>query len=273
MPELSPALKDAARAAVAKMSELNLAQSAIEKEETLDFLTLQEAMDFCALDGVEATYDELYMAKNKGKTTPATDAVKAAQEAIGLGFERCESSEKITQGDMVAIFAALNAGDAKALENDENLAILETFLSAEDEAHPLVKIASAQYFILRNAVFGAASARMAQILTLLFLVQKRLLVLPILGFAAFVRVRRRRYDEILSADFERDEASERAEGMVAYAQSSNLDEEAKNLAAFVDYALGAFTQAAALTVRLVQNRVEAAAAAKPKDPLANINIE
>ncbi len=174
----------------------------------INTLTLQEAKDSSAIENIITTHDELY----KGELFPEFAVSASAKEvsryamALRTGFEFVQKHQLITNQHILKIQAELEMNDAgfrrqvgTVLKNEQTGEIiytppqdpeqilrlmknLEIFINDDSfyDMDPLIKMAIIHYQFESIHPFYDGNGRTGRILNVLYLVQKKLLEIPIL---------------------------------------------------------------------------------------------
>lgn len=180
---------------------------------------LQEAKLSSEIENIVTTNDELYRAfANKGKkANPHTKEVLCYNDALWHGFDAIKNQNRsLTTNLFEELFQQIkqsNAGvrktpgtklatsagkviytppEGESILRDK-LANLKQFSYAEDGIDPLVKLAVVHYQFEAIHPFTDSNGRAGRILNILFLVEQRLLDLPILYLNRYIIENKKAY--------------------------------------------------------------------------------
>lgn len=227
-----------------KLAELKgLAVSIPNQAILINTLGLQEAKDSSAIENIVTTHDELF----RSATYPNLFASAAAKEvrdyvhALQVGQTRVEESGLLTMNHMLEIQAGLeknragfrklpgtslkdNAGDVVYVPPQDPGDIvdlmrdLERFINddASFDADPLIKMAIAHHQFESIHPFYDGNGRTGRIVNVLYLVQKRLLSIPVLYLSRHIVRTKADYYRFLQAVRESGDAPEAWQEWVTY---------------------------------------------------------
>jgi Fic family protein len=192
-------------------------------------IVLQEARLSSEIENIVTTNDELYRAdaNTGGPTDPHTKEVLRYREALNHGF-RALSARPLTTNLFIEIVRIIKDADVgvrrvpgTALKNAggeviytppvgeavirDLLADLERFIYATDDLDPLVKMAVIHYQFEAIHPFEDGNGRTGRILNLLYLVEQRLLDIPVLFLSRYIISHKAEYYEGLRGVTERDD--------------------------------------------------------------------
>ncbi len=194
----------------------------------LQTLTMQEAKSSSAIENVVTTNDDLYQAfsspENKS-ISPATKEVLHYQEALWYGFDELKNRPlclnifielfrrvKHIDGGIRSIPGTVLKNSLGEIvytppDNKEDilrlLSNLETYMHAEDDLDPLIKLAILHYQFECIHPFPDGNGRIGRIINVLFLVQKGLLDLPVLYLSGYIISHKTEYYRALQGVTER----------------------------------------------------------------------
>lgn len=176
----------------------------------INSIVLQEARLSSEIENIVTTNDELYRADAdpEGKSDPHTKEVLRYRQALYHGFHEMKNRPLSTNLfiEIVRIIKQVDLGIRRitgtALKNEtkevvytppageavirDKLANLESFLHAEDELDPLVKMAVMHYQFEAIHPFEDGNGRTGRILNLLYLVDQGLLDIPVLFLSRYI---------------------------------------------------------------------------------------
>lgn len=183
----------------------------------INSIILQEARLSSEIENIVTTNDELYRAAANGdaKTDPHTKEVLRYREALYFGFHSLKD-RPLNTNLFIALVQLIKQVDigiravpGTALKNDrgeviytppvgegvirDKLANLEQFIHAEDDLDPLVKMAVMHYQLEAIHPFPDGNGRTGRILNLLYLVEQRLLDIPVLFLSRYIIANRQEY--------------------------------------------------------------------------------
>jgi Fic family protein len=193
----------------------------------INSIVLQEARLSSEIENIVTTNDELYRADAdpEGKTDPHTKEILRYRQALYFGFQELArrplttnlfidivrlikevelgvrrvpgTSLKNTQGEVI-----YTPPEGEAVIRDK-LSNLEQFIHAEDGIDPLVKMAVMHYQFEAIHPFEDGNGRTGRILNLLYLVEQKLLDIPVLFLSRYIIANRAEYYEGLRGVTER----------------------------------------------------------------------
>lgn len=192
-------------------------------------IVLQEARLSSEIENIVTTNDELYRADAdpESKTDNQTKEVLRYREALRFGFESLRE-RPLTANlfiDIVQIIKKMDIGVRRvtgtALKNSAGkvvytppvgeslirdlLSDLERFIHQEDDLDPLVKMAVMHYQFEAIHPFEDGNGRTGRILNLLYLIQEKLLDIPVLFLSRYIMENKAEYYERLRGVTERQE--------------------------------------------------------------------
>jgi len=208
------------------LAELKGAGGLIPNQRVLiDAIALQEAKSSSEIENIVTTNDELYRAfANEGRTAdPQTKEVLGYHAALWSGYQGIQSGQRqLTTRlleELVAMIRGIDIGVRRVPgtklatpagkviytppEGESRLrdllANLEKFLYAEDDLDPLVKLAVMHYQFEAIHPFTDGNGRTGRILNVLFLIERKLLDVPVLYLSRFILQEKSAYYEGLRA--------------------------------------------------------------------------
>lgn len=223
--ETRKVLKKLAKARAA-LAELKGIVATIPNEQILiDTLVLQEAKDSSAIENIITTHDELYQS-NVGKSRFSSAAAKEVHkyaEALKSGFGEVREKGFITINMIVSIQQIIEQNQAgirklpgTELRNEQTgevvyrppqdfdtinrlLQNLESFINDETlfDADPLVKMAIIHHQFESIHPFYDGNGRSGRILNILYLIQQKLLTIPVLYISRYIIQYRFEYYRLL----------------------------------------------------------------------------
>lgn len=208
----------------AALAELNQAARLIPNQGMLiNILPMLEAQDSSEIENIVTTTDRLFQyANGEGQADPATKEALRYRQALGDGFQALRDRPictamavdicraiKHTDMDIRRVPGTALAGErqnqviytppeGETLLRDL-LANWETFLNDGADIDPLVRMAAAHYQFEAIHPFTDGNGRTGRILNILFLVQEKLLGLPILYLSRAIIARKVDYYRLLLA--------------------------------------------------------------------------
>lgn len=195
-----------------RLAELKGAGDLIPNQSVLiNSIPLQEAQASSEIENIVTTSDELFKAAASEKETedPTVKEVLRYREALRHGFERL-ASRPIGTNLMIEICGKLRNQpvDIRKLPGTkivnpstqqtiytppegeriirDKLANLENFLYAEDQLDPLIKMAVMHYQFEAIHPFHDGNGRTGRILNILFLIERKLLSIPVLYLSGYI---------------------------------------------------------------------------------------
>jgi Fic family protein len=213
-----------ARAALAELK--GIAETIPQPEILINTVLLQEAKDSSGIENIVTTNDSLYKAaalKNDDRVDPQTKEVIRYRHALWTGFQHLKNRGFINTNTAVEIFQILKdttAGVRKTpgitLQNaatgeimytpPEGESLLRDKLdnlwwfandSANSEIDPLIRLAVMHYQFESIHPFTDGNGRTGRILNVLYLVQEKLLNLPILFHSSHIIENKQDYYRLL----------------------------------------------------------------------------
>jgi Fic family protein len=220
--ETTPVLK-ACITARAALAELKQAGELLPNQALLiNLLPLLEAKDSSEIENIVTTSDSLFQfAENDGAADMATKEALRYRTALYQGFMQLNdrplctntaasicSQIKDTQMDIRKISGTVIANQtSKAVIYTppvgesvirDLLANWETFLHADDDLDPLIKMAVAHYQFEAIHPFTDGNGRTGRVLNMLYLIHEGLLTLPILYLSRFILENKADYYRLLN---------------------------------------------------------------------------
>jgi Fic family protein len=224
--ECAPVLKRLALAS-RRLAELKgLAASIPNQGILINALGLQEAKDSSAIENIVTTHDELFKqaAFPDDDKNPATKEVRNYIEALQAGYTLVKESGLLTNNHILEIQATLEhnaAGFRKlpgtTLKNNHGKVVytppqdanailalmndLEAFINDDRlmDADPLIKMAIIHHQFESIHPFYDGNGRTGRIINVLYLVQKRLLDIPVLYLSRHIVETKSEYYRLLQA--------------------------------------------------------------------------
>lgn len=177
----------------------------------LDTIHLQEAKASSEIENIITTNDDLYksLVADKKFNNPSTKEVISYKEALWHGLQLIEKRPFITTNLCIEIVQSIKKNTAEirttpgtALKSTkgkviytpptgegvirDKLANLETFINAEDDMDPLIKMALMHYQFEAIHPFSDGSGRTGRILLLLYLKLEKLLDTPVIYLSEYI---------------------------------------------------------------------------------------
>jgi Fic family protein len=227
----TPAILKKLASASRNLAELKGVAAAIPNQAVLiNTLGLQEAKDSSAIENIVTTHDELFrdsLFPEESGSAAAKEVGRYAQ-ALRVGFERVRESELLTTNHIVDIQAALERSDAgfrklpgTVLEDSSGKVVytppgpdeierlmsdLERFINDRESfaADPLIKMALIHHRFETIHPFYDGNGRTGRIVNVLYLVNQRLLDIPILYLSRHIVRTKPDYYRLLQDVRERD---------------------------------------------------------------------
>jgi len=222
--ETIPVLRKCVGASRALAGLKEAAQLIPNQDVLINSIPLREARDSSAIENIVTTNDTLFKFANSDPEK-ADDATKEAlryRTALMQGFKDVQEKPLSTRTAVLVCRAIKNVdldvrqvpGTALAHHPSgkvvytppegqallrEKLAGLERFLHGNDEIDPLVRMAAAHYQFEAIHPFTDGNGRTGRILNTLFLIDKKLLDLPILYLSRYINEHRSEYYDRLLA--------------------------------------------------------------------------
>jgi Fic family protein len=193
----------------------------------LDSLSLQEAKASSEIENVVTTNDELYQALATPlnlNISPATKEVLHYKEALWFGFNKIKEEKPLTVNVFIDLFRIVKKRSdgirclpGTVLKNAFNeivytppdnehdilrlLSNLENYINTDtqDDIDPLIKLAIIHYQFECIHPFPDGNGRVGRIVNVLYLVQKDLLVFPILYLSNYIIENKFEYYKALKA--------------------------------------------------------------------------
>jgi len=231
--EISPEIYRTLISASRHLAELNgLCSSIPEPQLLINTIVLQESKDSSAIENIVTTQDELYKATTEiSEASQSAKEVLSYREALYSGLESMQKHHNLLlTKTMVEIVKTIKNNDAgirntpgTALKNavsgeviytppcceDEiirKLSALEKFINDDklSDLDPLIKMALIHYQFESIHPFSDGNGRTGRILNALYLVQKRLLNMPVLYLSSFIIKNKALYYQLLRQVTEND---------------------------------------------------------------------
>lgn len=195
------------------LAELKGVISSIPNENILvETLTLREAKESSAIENIISTFAEVYQSSLFANTSPASKEVQQYAEALKKGFALVKQHGLLTNNYLLQIQAVVEQSSTDyrklpgtKLLNDKTgevihtppqdageieslMANLETFINDDSimDADPLVKMAIIHHQFESIHPFYDGNGRTGRIINILYLVQKKLLDLPVLYLSRYI---------------------------------------------------------------------------------------
>ncbi|OIN55507.1 Fic family protein [Arsenicibacter rosenii] len=193
----------------------------------INTIVLQESKDSSAIENIVTTQDELYRAviSPDDINKPATKEVLQYREALYLGYHMLNEHDLITTNLLVKVMQRLkattvgirNAAGTRLISSKtkdaiytppegeqlirEKLHDLEQYIHDDhpDDPDPLIKMALIHYQFEAIHPFADGNGRTGRILNVLYLVQKKLLTLPVLYLSSYIINHKDDYYRLLRA--------------------------------------------------------------------------
>lgn len=205
------------------LARLQQAAAIIPNQDVLiNTIPLREARDSSAIENIVTTNDKLFQFANADpeQADPATKEALRYRTALMKGFEDIKT-RPLTTRTAVLVCQEIKAakidvrqtpGTALAHQQSgkivytppqgqdvlrQKLANLERFLHDETEVDPLIRMAAAHYQFEAIHPFTDGNGRTGRILNILYLVDQKLLDLPILYLSRYINERRADYYRLL----------------------------------------------------------------------------
>jgi Fic family protein len=203
------------------LAALKQAGSSIpDQSVVLQSMILQEAKLSSEIENVFTTHDELYrqIDESAALQSPAVKEIRRYKQALWLGYEQLAGGRPVDVPLIHRLASEILEQDARLREQSGTvvgnprtqhivyrpphgrklirslLDNLLTFVSAESEIDPLVRIAAAHYQFEAIHPFPDGNGRVGRVLNLLWMVQEKLLDLPVLFLShEFLESRREYY--------------------------------------------------------------------------------
>lgn len=215
----------------------------------INMLGLQEAKDSSAIESIVTTHDELFRESlfPDEPSSPAAKEVFRYQSALRVGFDAVQARRTLLVRDILAIQADLIQNDAgfrrvpgTTLKNGDGqtiytppspeliapmMAALERFINDDGAfaADPLIKMALLHHQLETIHPFYDGNGRTGRIVNVLYLVQQRLLEIPILYMSRSIINTKGEYYRLLQAVRENDVWGEWVEYMLKAVEDTARD--------------------------------------------------
>lgn len=191
----------------------------------LETLTLREARESSAIENIISTFDEVYQSSFLGNhfASPAAKEVHQYAAALRKGFELVTQNNLLTNNHMLEIQAVVEQNEAgfrklpgTKLLNDQTGEVvytppqdydtivafmnnLELFINDDEmmSIDPLIKMAVIHHQFESIHPFYDGNGRTGRIINILYLVQKKLLHLPVLYLSRYIIQHKRDYYRLL----------------------------------------------------------------------------
>lgn len=225
--ETKAVLKKTAQAHKALAELKGLITSIPNQNILIETLTLREARESSAIENIISTFAEVYQSNlfTNQFISPATKEVHLYAKALKAGFELVKKNEMLTNNFILQIQQTVEQNDAgfrklpgTKLLNDKTGEIvytppqeyetivmlmnnLETFINNDTmmDADPLVKMAIIHHQFESIHPFYDGNGRTGRIINILYLIQKKLLDLPVLYLSRFLIRQKNEYYQLLQA--------------------------------------------------------------------------
>ncbi len=194
----------------------------------IDTLALQEAKASSEIESIVTTHDELFQADflPDGLQSASAKEVSLYRDALKLGYMRLSGTNGlITNNTLIEMFQMLKGRDegfrsvpGTTLRNDqsgetvyvppqsgrevaEKMASLENFINDATQSNldPLIKMALIHHQFESIHPFSDGNGRIGRILNVLYLVQQKLLDIPVLYLSRHITERKGDYYRLLQA--------------------------------------------------------------------------
>lgn len=193
----------------------------------LNTIVLQESKESNAIENIVTTQDELYKATLMGDAikNQAAKEVLQYREAIYWGIEELQKNNLITTNLLVGLMQRLRGSQEGIRKNTgtklgnptnnqivytppegeniirEKLAKLEIFINDEEfsDLDPLIKMAMIHYQFEAIHPFSDGNGRTGRILNVLYLIQQKLLGLPVLYLSHYIIQNKSDYYRLLKS--------------------------------------------------------------------------
>jgi Fic family protein len=181
----------------------------------INTVILQESKDSSAIENIVTTQDELYKAvvsaEESSGISSSTKEVLLYREAMYLGLEKLKSTSLLTTNTMIQVMQQLKSTGESIRKNSgtrlanpatgkimytppdgeelirKKLFALEKFIHDDkNELDPLIKMALIHYQFEAIHPFSDGNGRTGRILNVLYLVQQKLLTLPVLYLSSYI---------------------------------------------------------------------------------------
>lgn len=230
LPLLPPAVELETKAVLKQAIKANANLARLEGQARLlphqgtliNSIVLEEAKDSSEIESIFTTQDELYRASAGGiaAASAATKEVMRYREALWKGFNSMQQ-RPITASTIIDIVSAIKLTDMDVrtgfdtkIVNDSTgetvytppagetlirdlLENLVTYIHADDDVDPLVKLAVQHYQFEAIHPFSDGNGRTGRILNILFLVHTGLLSVPVLYLSRYIIHRKSDYYRLL----------------------------------------------------------------------------
>jgi Fic family protein len=188
-------------------------------------IVLQEAKLSSEIDNIVTTNDELYRAFNDihEKTDPNTKEVLRYEESLWHGFNQLKNGRPMSTSlfvDLVAVITETDIGIRKMsgtqIVNDKTGEVIYTppqgeqlvrelldnlseQIYFEDNIDPLIKLATLHYQFEAIHPFSDGNGRTGRVINILFLIERKLLEVPVLYLSRFIIQNKAKYYSSLQA--------------------------------------------------------------------------
>jgi Fic family protein len=187
----------------------------------IETLTLREAKESAAIENIISTFDEVYQSSVYSNlfATPQAKEVHLYAQALKQGFNLIQSSGVFTNNHILKIQSVIeqnNAGFRKvpgtkllnektgevvymppqdALDIDNLMQNLEAFINNDElsDVDPLIKMAIIHHQFESIHPFYDGNGRTGRIINILYLVNKKLLDIPVLYLSSYIISRKSEY--------------------------------------------------------------------------------
>ena len=222
----SPAILKKVISAGRALAELKGLGNTIPNQNILiNSITLQEARASSEIENIVTTNDALFKAftAQTKQIDPATKEVLRYREALWDGFTNLSTNNLLTTNTFIHLVQTIKQNDAGIrkttgthLSNDktgeiiytppegeniirDKLKNLENFIHADDDIDPLIKLAIIHYQFEAIHPFSDGNGRTGRIINILYLLQQKLLDLPVLYLSKYIIYHKSDYYRLLRA--------------------------------------------------------------------------
>ena len=220
--EKSKLLKEAIQANKTLAELKGVAQTIPNQSILVNTLPLQEARLSSEIENVLTTNDLLYeaMASTKNNYDPQTKEVLRYREALWEGYNELKKKDLLTTNLIIKLYQKIkntNAGirntPGTKISNSsgeiiytppegeniirDKLKNLENFIHDDDKIDPLIKLAVIHYQFEAIHPFTDGNGRTGRIINILYIIQQKLLDLPVIYLSRYVIENKNKYYELL----------------------------------------------------------------------------
>ncbi|RLB40857.1 MAG: Fic family protein [Deltaproteobacteria bacterium] len=221
--ETKPVLKKALRASRALAELKGLGETIPNQSILINSIVLQEAKASSEIENVITTNDALFKAftARTSKIDPATKEVLQYREALWEGYQELKQRQVLSTNLFVRVVCTIKKNEAgirrvpgTAIVNAatgqiiytppegeavirDKLKNLEEYIHAEDVIDPLIKMAIIHYQFEAIHPFLDGNGRTGRIISILFLVFRELLDLPVLYLSKYIIEHKNHYYRLL----------------------------------------------------------------------------